>query len=47
MNSAVHSLEPGATMSAAPRALPAWTYNHPQMTRLEYERILRPSWQNI
>jgi phenylpropionate dioxygenase-like ring-hydroxylating dioxygenase large terminal subunit len=32
---------------AAPiaRALPAWVYNHPEMTRLEYERILRPSWQ--
>jgi phenylpropionate dioxygenase-like ring-hydroxylating dioxygenase large terminal subunit len=29
----------------APRALPAWIYNHPEMTRLELERILRPSWQ--
>ena len=27
------------------RGLPAWVYNHPQMTRLEYERILKPSWQ--
>jgi phenylpropionate dioxygenase-like ring-hydroxylating dioxygenase large terminal subunit len=27
------------------RALPAWVYNHPEMTRLEYARILRPSWQ--
>jgi phenylpropionate dioxygenase-like ring-hydroxylating dioxygenase large terminal subunit len=27
------------------RALPAWVYNHPEMTRLEYERILRPAWQ--
>ena len=27
------------------RALPAWVYQHPQMTRLEYERIVRPSWQ--
>ena len=26
-------------------ALPAWIYNHPEMTRLELERILRPSWQ--
>ena len=26
-------------------ALPAWVYNHPEMTRLELERILRPSWQ--
>ncbi len=31
--------------SQAPRALPAWIYNHPEMTRLEIERILRPSWQ--
>ena len=30
---------------AAPRSLPAWVYNHPEMTRLEYERILKPSWQ--
>ena len=29
----------------APRSLPAWVYNHPEMTRLEYERILKPSWQ--
>ena len=32
---------------AAPvaRGLPAWVYNHPEMTRLELERILKPSWQ--
>jgi len=30
---------------AAPRSLPAWVYDHPEMTRLEYERILLPSWQ--
>lgn len=39
------------TLQAAPtplaRALPAWAYNHPQMTRLEYERILKPSWQIV
>ncbi len=29
------------------RALPAWTYNHPEMARLEYERMLRPSWQIV
>jgi phenylpropionate dioxygenase-like ring-hydroxylating dioxygenase large terminal subunit len=28
-----------------PRSLPAWVYDHPEMTRLEYERILKPSWQ--
>jgi phenylpropionate dioxygenase-like ring-hydroxylating dioxygenase large terminal subunit len=30
-----------------PRALPAWTYSHSEMTRLEYERILKPSWQIV
>jgi phenylpropionate dioxygenase-like ring-hydroxylating dioxygenase large terminal subunit len=29
------------------RALPAWVYNDPEMSRLEYERILRPSWQLV
>jgi phenylpropionate dioxygenase-like ring-hydroxylating dioxygenase large terminal subunit len=27
------------------RGLPAWVYNHPTLTRLEYERLLKPSWQ--
>jgi phenylpropionate dioxygenase-like ring-hydroxylating dioxygenase large terminal subunit len=44
MNSpAVVSSEP-ATLH---RALPAWAYDHPQMTRLELERILEPSWQIV
>jgi phenylpropionate dioxygenase-like ring-hydroxylating dioxygenase large terminal subunit len=30
-----------------PRALPAWTYRHPEMTRLELERLLKPSWQIV
>ncbi len=30
-----------------PRALPAWTYDHPEMTRLELERVLEPSWQIV
>jgi phenylpropionate dioxygenase-like ring-hydroxylating dioxygenase large terminal subunit len=30
-----------------PRALPAWVYNHPELTRLETERILMPSWQIV
>jgi phenylpropionate dioxygenase-like ring-hydroxylating dioxygenase large terminal subunit len=30
-----------------PRALPAWVYTHPEMSRLEHERILRPSWQIV
>ena len=29
------------------RALPAWVYSHAEMTRLEYERLLRPSWQIV
>ena len=34
------------TTAGRPRlALPAWVYNHPEMTRLEIERVLRPSWQ--
>jgi phenylpropionate dioxygenase-like ring-hydroxylating dioxygenase large terminal subunit len=34
---------------AAPvaRALPAWVYSHPEMTRLEYERLIKPSWQIV
>ncbi|MDP9011338.1 MAG: aromatic ring-hydroxylating dioxygenase subunit alpha [Pseudomonadota bacterium] len=28
-------------------ALPAWVYNHPELTRLELERILMPSWQIV
>ncbi|HKD52929.1 MAG TPA: aromatic ring-hydroxylating dioxygenase subunit alpha [Steroidobacteraceae bacterium] len=29
------------------QGLPAWVYNHPEMTRLEIERILKPSWQIV
>ncbi|HUI61734.1 MAG TPA: aromatic ring-hydroxylating dioxygenase subunit alpha [Steroidobacteraceae bacterium] len=35
------------TPARLPRALPAWVYNHPEMTRLEYERVLKPSWQIV
>ena len=28
-----------------PRGLPPWTYNNPELARLEHERILVPSWQ--
>src|SRR5258708_7323075 len=31
----------------APRALPAWVYSHPELARLERERILMPSWQIV
>jgi phenylpropionate dioxygenase-like ring-hydroxylating dioxygenase large terminal subunit len=31
---------------AAPmQGLPAWVYSYPELTRLEYQRILKPSWQ--
>ncbi len=36
---------PGRAPEAQTRGLPAWVYSHPQMTRLEIERILKPSWQ--
>jgi phenylpropionate dioxygenase-like ring-hydroxylating dioxygenase large terminal subunit len=32
---------------AAPHAMPAWIYGHPQLTKLEIERILKPSWQIV
>jgi phenylpropionate dioxygenase-like ring-hydroxylating dioxygenase large terminal subunit len=38
---------PQAIPAPLPRALPAWAYNHPEMTRLEYERVLKPSWQIV
>jgi phenylpropionate dioxygenase-like ring-hydroxylating dioxygenase large terminal subunit len=30
-----------------PRAMPAWVYNHPEMSRLEQARIIAPSWQIV
>jgi phenylpropionate dioxygenase-like ring-hydroxylating dioxygenase large terminal subunit len=30
-----------------PRALPAWVYAHPEMARLEYERVIKTSWQLV
>src|SRR6266853_1469296 len=36
-----------AIAAPVPRALPAWVYRHPEMTRLEYERLLKPSWQIV
>ena len=36
-----------SAVSAPARAMPAWIYNHPEMTRLEIERILLPSWQML
>jgi len=36
-----------AIANAVPRALPAWVYNHPRLTGLEYERLIKPSWQIV
>src|SRR5476649_1268906 len=33
--------------NALPHALPAWVYNHAELTRLELERVLMPSWQIV
>jgi phenylpropionate dioxygenase-like ring-hydroxylating dioxygenase large terminal subunit len=35
------------TDAGLPHALPAWVYDHPEMTRLEHERIFMPSWQIV
>jgi len=46
MKTSTAALEPLAP-DPAPHALPAWVYSHPEMTRLEIERILLPSWQIV
>jgi len=33
--------------NALPHALPAWVLHHGEMTRLELERVLMPSWQIV
>ena len=30
-----------------PHALPAWVYDNAQLSRLEFERVLKPSWQIV
>ena len=50
MNSSPAASAESARCLARPRmrrAMPAWTYDHAQMTRLEQERILVPSWQIV
>jgi phenylpropionate dioxygenase-like ring-hydroxylating dioxygenase large terminal subunit len=44
--SPAHASAAGAD-SARPHALPAWAYNHPELSRLEHERLLLPSWQIV
>jgi phenylpropionate dioxygenase-like ring-hydroxylating dioxygenase large terminal subunit len=45
MNSS-HAAMP-ASPATSPRALPAWVYDHAEMTRLEEQRVLLPSWQIV
>jgi phenylpropionate dioxygenase-like ring-hydroxylating dioxygenase large terminal subunit len=41
----VNVAPPVKSAASMARGLPAWVYNHPQLARLEYQRILKPSWQ--
>jgi|SRR5579862_5256489 len=45
MNATVRPVE--AVNPVVHRALPAWVYNHPEMTRLEYQRLIKPNWQIV
>jgi len=47
MNSTPAAKLDDATPAGLPRALPAWVYNHPALSRLEQQRILMPSWQIV
>jgi len=49
MNSlpAAHLDTVSETKAKAAHALPAWVYNHAELTRLEIERVLKPSWQIV
>jgi phenylpropionate dioxygenase-like ring-hydroxylating dioxygenase large terminal subunit len=47
MNSVpIAASDPNSPLALA-HALPAWVYNHAELTRLELERVLRPSWQIV
>jgi phenylpropionate dioxygenase-like ring-hydroxylating dioxygenase large terminal subunit len=36
-----------AEVDSLTRGLPAWTYFNPELTELEYERVILPSWQFV
>ncbi|MFI4890429.1 MAG: aromatic ring-hydroxylating dioxygenase subunit alpha [Steroidobacterales bacterium] len=36
-----------AVLAPLARAMPAWAYSHPDLQRLELERVLLPSWQIV
>jgi phenylpropionate dioxygenase-like ring-hydroxylating dioxygenase large terminal subunit len=40
-----HEILPDAGDSELVRGLPAWTYINPELTDIEYELLIRPSWQ--
>jgi phenylpropionate dioxygenase-like ring-hydroxylating dioxygenase large terminal subunit len=41
------AIRPTAETATLVRGLPAWTYFNAELTALEYERIIRPSWQFV
>lgn len=47
MNSLPNAKPKTQTATDMPHALPAWVYNNAELSRLEFERILRPSWQIV
>jgi phenylpropionate dioxygenase-like ring-hydroxylating dioxygenase large terminal subunit len=47
MNSLPATTLDSDAFAGQPHALPAWVYNHPDLTRLEIERVLMPSWQIV
>ena len=47
MNSLPNAKPKTQTATDTPHALPAWVYNNAELSRLEFERILRPSWQIV
>ena len=47
MNSLPATTLDSDAFAGQPHALPAWVYSHPDLTRLEIERVLMPSWQIV
>lgn len=46
-NTASLNAVPARHEAVGRRGLPPWVYGHPELTRLEIERILKPSWQIV
>ena len=47
MNSVPIAASNPQSLLALAHALPAWVYNNAELTRLELERVLKPSWQIV